>query len=72
MLFANKIMYISRIGLGLYKYKEKYTMKLNRIDCAFLDRADFCLYIGLPGVKAIYTILQSCLEEMMRVKYALP
>ena len=32
-----------------------------------MDRADIKLFIGPPTRKAIYTILQSCLEELMRV-----
>ncbi|WFC99106.1 hypothetical protein MYAM1_001844 [Malassezia yamatoensis] len=40
------------------------------IDPAFLDRADIRQYIGLPGAEAIYRILRSCLEELMRVRLA--
>ncbi|KAG5188595.1 P-loop containing nucleoside triphosphate hydrolase protein [Tribonema minus] len=36
------------------------------IDLAFVDRADIKMLIGLPGVQARYSILQSCLAELMR------
>lgn len=42
------------------------------IDDAFLDRADIRQYIGLPGAEAVYRILRSCLEELMRVGLAPP
>lgn len=37
------------------------------IDLAFVDRADIKQYIGLPGVKGCYTILYSCIAELVRV-----
>ncbi|KAL0483938.1 pachytene checkpoint protein TRIP13 [Acrasis kona] len=37
------------------------------IDLAFVDRADIKQYIGLPGVKGRYTILLSCISELVRV-----
>ncbi|KAI1315826.1 Pachytene checkpoint protein 2 [Mortierella claussenii] len=37
------------------------------IDIAFIDRADIKLYVGLPTKGAIYSILQSTIEELMRV-----
>ncbi|KAJ3036167.1 Pachytene checkpoint protein 2 [Rhizophlyctis rosea] len=36
------------------------------IDAAFIDRADIKQYIGNPTQKAIYAILESCLQELMR------
>ncbi|GAA6029000.1 hypothetical protein JCM8097_001545 [Rhodosporidiobolus ruineniae] len=36
------------------------------IDNAFIDRADIKQYIGLPPTAAVYWILQSCLNELMR------
>ncbi|GAA5845714.1 hypothetical protein JCM3766R1_001146 [Sporobolomyces carnicolor] len=36
------------------------------IDNAFIDRADIKQYIGLPPTAAVYWILQSCLNEIMR------
>ncbi|BGP18675.1 hypothetical protein JCM10213v2_006741 [Rhodosporidiobolus nylandii] len=36
------------------------------IDNAFIDRADIKQYIGLPPAAAVYWILQSCLDELMR------
>lgn len=36
------------------------------IDHAFIDRADIKQYIGLPPPAAIYWILRSCLDELMR------
>ncbi|GAA6016077.1 hypothetical protein JCM8202_005403 [Rhodotorula sphaerocarpa] len=36
------------------------------IDNAFIDRADIKQYIGLPPTAAVYWIMQSCLQEMMR------
>ncbi|KDN45078.1 AAA-domain-containing protein [Tilletiaria anomala UBC 951] len=40
------------------------------IDSAFVDRADIKQYIGLPPPQAIYWILRSCLDELMRVGLA--
>ncbi|CAG8514234.1 7021_t:CDS:10 [Ambispora leptoticha] len=37
------------------------------IDVAFIDRADIKQFIGLPSQKAIYTILSSCIQELIRV-----
>ena len=37
------------------------------IDSAFLDRADIRQYIGLPGTEAVYSILRSCMLELIRV-----
>ncbi|CAG8613109.1 7764_t:CDS:10 [Ambispora gerdemannii] len=37
------------------------------IDVAFIDRADIKQYIGLPSQKVIYTILSSCIQELIRV-----
>ncbi|GJN92359.1 hypothetical protein Rhopal_005389-T1 [Rhodotorula paludigena] len=36
------------------------------IDNAFIDRADIKQYIGLPPAAAVYWILKSCLQEIMR------
>ncbi|BGP26603.1 thyroid receptor-interacting protein 13 [Rhodotorula toruloides] len=36
------------------------------IDDAFIDRADIKQYIGLPPAAAVYWILQTCLQEIMR------
>ncbi|KPV73534.1 uncharacterized protein RHOBADRAFT_38097 [Rhodotorula graminis WP1] len=36
------------------------------IDNAFIDRADIKQYIGLPPAAAVYWILKSCLNEIMR------
>ncbi|WFD31022.1 hypothetical protein MSPP1_002051 [Malassezia sp. CBS 17886] len=41
------------------------------IDDAFLDRADIRQYIGPPGPAAVYWILRSCLQELMRTGLAL-
>lgn len=38
-----------------------------KIDLAFVDRADIKQYIGPPSVKGIYSIYLSCLEELMKV-----
>lgn len=38
-----------------------------RIDVAFVDRADIRQYIGPPSVAAIFKIYLSCLEELMKV-----
>lgn len=40
-----------------------------KIDLAFVDRADIKQYIGPPSEKGIYNIFVSCLEELMKVKY---
>jgi len=37
------------------------------IDVAFLDRADVRQYIGLPSAGAVYQILHSCIQELIRV-----
>ena len=37
------------------------------IDLAFLDRADVRQYIGLPSAAAVYQILHSCIQELIRV-----
>jgi hypothetical protein len=36
-----------------------------RADTAFVDRADIVQFVGLPPVAAIYSILRSCLLELM-------
>lgn len=41
-----------------------------KIDLAFVDRADIKQYIGPPSVKGIYSIYLSCLEELMKVTVA--
>uniref|UniRef100_A0A3Q1GGL2 Pachytene checkpoint protein 2 homolog n=1 Tax=Acanthochromis polyacanthus TaxID=80966 RepID=A0A3Q1GGL2_9TELE len=38
-----------------------------KIDLAFVDRADIKQYIGPPSEKGIYNIYLSCLEELMKV-----
>lgn len=38
-----------------------------KIDLAFVDRADIKQYIGPPSEKGIYNIYFSCLEELMKV-----
>lgn len=38
------------------------------IDLAFVDRADFKKYIGPPSTRALYQILLSSVEELMRVR----
>jgi len=38
------------------------------IDAAFLDRADIKQYIGVPNQAAIYNILQSSINELVRVE----
>lgn len=38
-----------------------------KIDLAFVDRADIKQYIGLPSTDAIFNIYLSCLEELMKV-----
>jgi len=37
------------------------------IDVAFLDRADVRQYIPLPSAGAVYQILYSCIQELVRV-----
>ncbi|KAF8318231.1 hypothetical protein DL93DRAFT_2054898, partial [Clavulina sp. PMI_390] len=36
------------------------------IDSAYMDRADIIQYVGLPPREAIYSILSSCIKELMR------
>ncbi|KAI0237034.1 Pachytene checkpoint protein 2-like [Lamellibrachia satsuma] len=42
------------------------------IDLAFVDRADIKQYIGPPSPSAIYKILQSCLNELMKASIISP
>lgn len=42
------------------------------IDLAFVDRADIKQYIGPPSAKGRYSILRSCLVELMRVSVIKP
>lgn len=39
-----------------------------KIDLAFVDRADIKQYIGPPSLNGIYSIYLSCLEELMKVR----
>lgn len=39
-----------------------------KIDLAFVDRADIKQYIGPPSVEGIFNIYLSCLEELMKVQ----
>ncbi|XP_076868630.1 pachytene checkpoint protein 2 homolog isoform X2 [Brachyhypopomus gauderio] len=43
-----------------------------KIDLAFVDRADIKQYIGLPGASAIFNIYLSCLEELMKRQVICP
>uniref|UniRef100_A0A8C9XQM0 Pachytene checkpoint protein 2 homolog n=1 Tax=Sander lucioperca TaxID=283035 RepID=A0A8C9XQM0_SANLU len=43
-----------------------------KIDLAFVDRADIKQYIGPPSVKGIYNIYLSCLEELMKCQIIYP
>ncbi|XP_057691316.1 pachytene checkpoint protein 2 homolog isoform X2 [Corythoichthys intestinalis] len=43
-----------------------------KIDLAFVDRADIKQYIGLPSEKGIYNIFLSCLEELMKCQIIYP
>jgi SpoVK/Ycf46/Vps4 family AAA+-type ATPase len=42
------------------------------IDLAFVDRADIKQYIGLPSAQGCYTILHSCILELMRAQVITP
>ena len=42
------------------------TNLLQAVDSAFLDRADFMAYVGLPGAAAASAILHSALQELVR------
>ena len=42
------------------------------IDLAFVDRADIKQYIGPPNKEAVYRILKSCLQELMRAGLVSP
>ena len=37
-----------------------------KIDLAFVDRADMKVFIGLPGVSAVYDILKTAVDELIR------
>ncbi|XP_037310607.2 pachytene checkpoint protein 2 homolog [Pungitius pungitius] len=43
-----------------------------KIDLAFVDRADIKQYIGPPSEKGIYNIYLSCLEELMKCQIICP
>ncbi|XP_077383450.1 pachytene checkpoint protein 2 homolog isoform X2 [Festucalex cinctus] len=43
-----------------------------KIDLAFVDRADIKQYIGPPSEKGIYDIFLSCLEELMKCQIIYP
>ncbi|XP_077455436.1 pachytene checkpoint protein 2 homolog isoform X1 [Stigmatopora argus] len=43
-----------------------------KIDLAFVDRADIKQYIGPPSEKGIYNIFLSCLEELMKCQIIYP
>ncbi|XP_035147744.1 pachytene checkpoint protein 2 homolog isoform X1 [Callithrix jacchus] len=43
-----------------------------KIDVAFVDRADIKQYIGLPSAAAIFKIYLSCLEELMKCQIIYP
>ncbi|XP_066572121.1 pachytene checkpoint protein 2 homolog isoform X2 [Amia ocellicauda] len=43
-----------------------------KIDLAFVDRADIKQYIGLPSPDAIFNIYLSCLEELMKCQIIYP
>uniref|UniRef100_A0A8C6SW68 Pachytene checkpoint protein 2 homolog n=1 Tax=Neogobius melanostomus TaxID=47308 RepID=A0A8C6SW68_9GOBI len=43
-----------------------------KIDLAFVDRADIKQYIGPPSMKGIYNIYLSCLEELMKCQIIYP
>ncbi|XP_063054936.1 pachytene checkpoint protein 2 homolog isoform X2 [Engraulis encrasicolus] len=43
-----------------------------KIDLAFVDRADIKQYIGPPSTEAIFGIYQSCLEELMKCQIIYP
>jgi hypothetical protein len=42
------------------------------LDLAFVDRADIKQYIGHPSAEAIYSILYSCIMELMRAQILIP
>eukprot|EP01111_Echinosteliopsis_oligospora_P006396 TRINITY_DN20508_c0_g1_i1.p1 TRINITY_DN20508_c0_g1~~TRINITY_DN20508_c0_g1_i1.p1 ORF type:complete len:428 (+),score=86.13 TRINITY_DN20508_c0_g1_i1:131-1414(+) len=42
------------------------------VDIAFIDRADLSVFIGPPSISARYTILASCIEELMRAGLITP
>ena len=37
-----------------------------KIDLAFVDRADMKVFIGLPGASAVYDILKTAIDELIR------
>ncbi|KAG5856732.1 pachytene checkpoint protein 2 homolog [Anguilla rostrata] len=43
-----------------------------KIDLAFVDRADIKQYIGPPSTEAIFNIYHSCLEELMKCQIIYP
>ncbi|KAG8930884.1 hypothetical protein FRC01_002134 [Tulasnella sp. 417] len=45
---------------------------VDAIDNAFIDRADIVQYVGLPPQEAIYGIIHSCINELIRAKIIAP
>lgn len=49
----------------------KFSSK-ERLDSAYVDRADIVQYVGLPATEAVYTILASCINELGRTGIVSP
>ncbi len=56
----------------LWRPLRSHSGLVEAIDEAFVDRADICRYVGNPGLGARYSILCSCVEEMMRTGLLAP
>ena len=60
----------------LKKYKNVLVMTTSNltdvIDTAFLDRVDLRQHIGLPSQRAVYAILGSCIEELIKCEIVVP
>lgn len=57
-------------AIGAHLDSELVSCRLKTIsDDAFIDRADIVQYIDVPPTQAVYEILRSCLQELIRTKF---
>lgn len=63
--------FVSTLGINMSRHSNVVILTTSnvteKIDLAFVDRADIKQYIGPPSEKGIYNIYLSCLEELMKV-----
>ncbi len=66
MSTSNLASAIGNLKLVLIREKSRLSELFQLTDSAFIDRADIVQYVGLPPQDAIYWIIRSCLNELMR------